>query len=81
MEKKEDGTKVYRNEKQEELLSYFQMDVRSGDYRENGEDGDLGPKRVDNKRDVTQIVRLRLVDVRKRNDKKISKDYYWGISF
>lgn len=75
MEKKEDGSKVYRNQKQEEQLSYYQMEC-SNSNRESLEDDNEAKKPTDKsnkRRDVSQIVKLRLVDVRRKKDEKISK--------
>jgi hypothetical protein len=76
MEKKEDGSKVYRNQKQEEQFSYYQMEC-SNSNRESLEDDNEASKKPTDKnnkrRDVSQIVKLRLVDVRRKKDEKISK--------
>lgn len=65
---------MYRNEKQEELLSYYQigLDGRNTDDRQDGETTvrsvTKGTANSKSKRDVTQIARLRLVDALKQKD-------------
>ncbi|CAF0722989.1 unnamed protein product [Brachionus calyciflorus] len=94
MEKKPDGSKVYRNQKQEDLLIYSQMrDMENksshfdGDFDQSIEDKrksleDIKPgnnsfnnnKQVQNvgRRDVTQILKIRVRDYINKNSQEIS---------
>lgn len=87
MEKKEDGSKVFRNERQEEILSYKLESKKDTERREdvenietiskstiNNSTGNVAnkPNKTSYQRDVSQLLKLRLVDVNKKNSQNIS---------
>ena len=82
LEKLPDGTKIYRNQRQEELIAFRQdhtqtLNNNSAENMENDAD-----KQATNtfKRNVSEMLKLRVVDPRKRFDKKItSKQFYYFI--
>lgn len=67
MEKKQDGSKIYRNQKQEDMLLYSKMiDIEESENKENkSETNDL---KNSQKRNVSQILRIRIRDFNSKNE-------------
>lgn len=72
MEKRPDGSKVYRNQRQEELIDYkYQMDMYNdmdeGKFKQSASCNQAPLARANNKRNVCQLLKIRLIDYCERN--------------
>jgi hypothetical protein len=74
LEKKEDGSKIYRNQKQEELYSYSYFANNQVDFDRKLDDIDSINRQNQfqnkaSKRNVSNLLKLRVVDAREFKEK------------